>query len=77
MGDLGQKFGLGQRRLLEQDIGRRVFQQHPPAQQVLHLVDMVADDGQRFGRIGQGQQVVQIFRAMAGPGQMLGKAFGR
>ena len=64
------------RGLLEQHIGRRIFQQHAAAQVFLNLVDMVADQIQRLGGIGQGQQVVQIFIAMARPCQMLGKAFG-
>ncbi len=38
-----QEIGLGPSGLRECDIGRRIFQQHPAAKRVLHLLDMIAD----------------------------------
>ena len=71
--DLADEFGLGNRAFPENHIGRGVFEQHAAPERLLRLIDVVAHFSQRFRRVGQRQQVVEIAVVMAGPGQMLGK----
>ena len=68
--DLGDEIGLGIFRLLEQQVGRGVFQQYGATDGLLHLVDMLADAGQRGGRVGKGEQVVVIDVVVGGPRQV-------
>src|ERR1700730_3340978 len=45
--DTADEIGLAHRGLAERDIGRRVFEQHGPADRFLNLVDVVADPAKR------------------------------
>ena len=57
----------------KEHVGRGIFEQHPPPQNLLHLIDVVADRGERLLRVGQRQEIVQIALVVAGPGEMFGK----
>src|SRR4029079_10990793 len=50
--DLGEELGLRNGALGKEQIGRRVFEKHLPAQGRLHLIDMARDALERFLRVG-------------------------
>ena len=70
--DGADKIRLAHCRFVEQDIGRGIFEQEPPADRLLHLVDMIAHRRERRLRVGQRQQVVEIGGLVGRPSQMLG-----
>src|SRR6266446_1606085 len=71
-GDFGDEFRLGYRRMAVAEIGGRVLDQQPPAERLLRLLDVPAEELEaRFG-IGQRQQVVEIGSGDRAPRQMLG-----
>ncbi len=50
-----------------------VLKQHLPAEDLLHLVDVVHDASQALCRVWNRQQVVEKAAIVAGPGKVLGK----
>src|SRR5262245_52836770 len=67
--ELGQELDLRHGRSIEADIARWVLDQVLSPERVLHLVDMRADDAQRFPGVGQWQQIVEILARMRRPGE--------
>ena len=74
--DLADEVGFVQGRALELQISGGVFQQHRALEPALYLVDVFAYPVQGAGVVGQGQQVVEKHRAVAGPRQVFGKRLG-
>ena len=66
------EIGLGHRGMLENDIGRGIFEKDGAADPLLHLIDVVGDALERRRRIGKRQQVIEVCRIMGRPRQMLG-----
>src|SRR5216683_7150592 len=63
---------LAHRGLGKRDIGRRILEQHRPADRFLNLGDVVADPKERRFGVGQRQEIVEIGGLMRRPGEMLG-----
>ena len=57
---LAQELGLAQRRAFELEVGRGVFEQHFPSQEILRFIHVVADALQGFASIGNGQEIIEI-----------------
>ena len=75
-GDRANEVGLAHGRFAKGDIGRWIFEQHPPADGFLDLVDVIAHGRKRRRGIGQRQEVVEIGRLVRRPGEMLGDQRG-
>lgn len=54
--DLAQKVDLAHRALGESDVGRGIFQAHPPDERLLHLVDVLDDADDRTSVWGTGNR---------------------
>src|SRR3990170_3718406 len=73
---LAQEFDLAHSRPGEGHIGGGILEQHPAADCLLHLVDMLAYPLKRLFRVRQRQEVVEIDGVMARPGEVLGEERG-
>jgi hypothetical protein len=72
-GDLGEEVGLGHHAFREEDVGRRIFEQHASPDRLLRLVDVVANRLEGLFRIGQRQQIVEEALVVGRPGEMFGE----
>ena len=59
----------------ELHVGRDILDRQRTLQEILHVVHTRHDVVQRFARIGDRQQVVQVYAVHAGPAQMIGDEF--
>ena len=71
--DRGEEFPLGHRVFAVGNVTGQVFDQHLPADEILHPRDALGDMIDSFLGIGQRQQVVHIFVIDPGPAQVVGK----
>ena len=71
-GDFGDEFRLGDGRIPVAEVGRGVLDQQPPAERLLRLLDVPAEDVEARLGVGERQQVVEIGSADRAPRQVLG-----
>src|SRR4029077_1134108 len=71
-GDFGNELRLGDRRIPVAEIGGRVLDQQPPAEPLLRLLDVPAEEVEARLGIGKRQQVVEIGAVDCAPRQVLG-----
>jgi hypothetical protein len=70
-GDFGDELRLRDRRMPIAEIGRRVLDQQPPAERLLRLLDMPAEEVGVCLGVGERQQLVEVGCADRAPRQVL------
>src|SRR5947207_13422527 len=69
--DLGDEVDLRPRALGKSEIGRRILEQHLSAKPILNLIDMRSHARKRFARIGDRREIIEKYRFVRRPGQVL------